>query len=207
VRDTARPKHAPVDPLAVAPVGQEVLGALARPSLPFLGTRMASSTAQSCVPSLRCPGVTITDRGRPLPSQARCTLVEKPPLPRPKASSGGCSTPFLCPPGSGCGGHPRRANVPGRPWSPRLPTTPPHPLRHSWSAPQRVVSPRSHRAANAQIGRSRSARVRSGRKLRVGFVQAICYRAVHAGIVTTANRHEGPEALCAAVRSHNLQRG
>ena len=29
----------------------------------------------------------------------------------------------------------------------------------------------------------------------MGFVQAICYRAVHAGIVTTANRHEGPEAL------------
>jgi hypothetical protein len=125
----------------------------------------------------------------------------------PKPHRAGALPPFCVRQARGCGGNPQRADAPGRPWSPRLPTTPPHPLRHSWSAPQRVVSPRSHRAANAQIGRSRSARVRSGRKLRVGFVQAICYRAVHAGIVTTANRHEGPEALCAAVRSHNLQRG
>jgi hypothetical protein len=50
----------------------------------------------SCVLPCLCPGVTTTESGRPLPSQARCTLVENPSLLRPKASSSsrGLGAPF-----------------------------------------------------------------------------------------------------------------
>lgn len=45
--------------------------------------------------SLRWPAVSASESGSPLPSQKRCSLVEKPRLPRPRASSAGCSTPFF----------------------------------------------------------------------------------------------------------------
>ena len=66
-----------------------------RPAPGKRGTRMASSTAPSCVLSWHCLGVTKTESGRPLPSQARCSLGVSPPRLRPSASSSGCSTPFL----------------------------------------------------------------------------------------------------------------
>lgn len=55
---------------------------------------MASSTSGSCVLSWRWPGVMTTESGLPLPSQERWTLLLRPPRLRPRASSGGCGSPF-----------------------------------------------------------------------------------------------------------------
>ncbi len=82
--------------VAVAPVGQEAfLAAYAadrrRPGTPPVSR---SSIASSWDVSLRYPAVTRTESGRPLPSQERCSLVEKPPGLRPSASSLRCDTPF-----------------------------------------------------------------------------------------------------------------
>jgi hypothetical protein len=56
---------------------------------------MASSTASSCVLSWRWPAVTMTESGRPFPSQEKCTLLVNPPRLRPIASSGGWQIPFF----------------------------------------------------------------------------------------------------------------
>src|SRR5215470_2590765 len=48
-----------------------------------------SSTRSHCVDSCRCPAVTSTASGRPLPSVTRWTLVPKPPRLRPRAWSAG----------------------------------------------------------------------------------------------------------------------
>ena len=82
---------------------------------PERATRIASSTAPSCVLSWRCPAVTTTDSGRPLPSQERCNLVLSPPRLLPSASSSGCSIPLFRLLSSVCGAHPPRAGVPGPP--------------------------------------------------------------------------------------------
>lgn len=54
---------------------------------PVRGTRTDSSTALNTVQSLTLPGVRMTARGRPRPSQARWTLVVSPPRERPCAWS------------------------------------------------------------------------------------------------------------------------
>src|SRR6187549_2923765 len=51
--------------------------------------RTWSSTASSCVLSCRCPAVTSTASGNPLPSLTRWTLVPKPPRLRPRPWSAG----------------------------------------------------------------------------------------------------------------------
>src|SRR3712207_3752572 len=74
-----------------------------------------------------------TDSGQPLPSQARRTLVENPPLLRPKASSSGFRSPFFRPPRSARSWRPPHAGEPGSRCRPRSPPTPAPRLRRSWS--------------------------------------------------------------------------
>lgn len=65
--------------VGVALVGDEEVVPLARPTPPCgHGTRIASSKASSWVLSWRSPGVRTTASGRPLPPQARCSLVVSP---------------------------------------------------------------------------------------------------------------------------------
>src|SRR5215208_2256226 len=56
---------------------------------------MPSSTLPSWVLECLCPGVRTTESGLPLPSQARWTLVERPPRLLPSASSNEWPSPFL----------------------------------------------------------------------------------------------------------------
>ena len=80
--------------------------------------------------SLRCPAVTRTDGGRP-PSQERRTLVEKPLLPRPSASSGEFRSSLFV--ASAPGVRRPRGGAPS-PWSsPRSPPT--RPPRPHWTRP------------------------------------------------------------------------
>lgn len=65
-----------------------------RPRPPGRGTRIPAKTGSNWVLSWRCPGVITTESGRPLPSQARCTLLVSPPRLRPSPSSGGRWTRF-----------------------------------------------------------------------------------------------------------------
>jgi hypothetical protein len=64
-------------------------------SPPGRATRTASSNLSSCVLPCLCAGVSPTESRRPLPSQARCSLVEKPPCCGPRPRRGGSRTPFF----------------------------------------------------------------------------------------------------------------
>lgn len=58
--------------------------------------RTASISASNCVDSCAWPGVASMASGRPRPSVTMCSLVPKPPLERPRASSGGSAQPPFC---------------------------------------------------------------------------------------------------------------
>ena len=130
---------------------------------PIRGTRIASSTASSWVLSWLWPPVRTNESGLPFPSHERCSLVEKPPLLRPSASSGGFRSPFLRPLGSSGAGLPPRAGALGPRWSPRSPPIRPRPPHPSGFAPSKATPPRSRRVANARSARSRFAKGRNAR--------------------------------------------
>ena len=80
---------------------------------------MPSSTLPSWVLECLCPGVRTTESGLPLPSQARWTLVDRPPRLLPSASSNEWPSPFLDLCDSALCVLPQRAGEPARPCRPR----------------------------------------------------------------------------------------
>jgi hypothetical protein len=124
------------------------------------GTRVPSNTGPSWVLSWRWPGVIAIESGRPLPSQARWTLVVSPPRLRPIPSSGRCWTPFLRQPDSADAARHWHAGAHGR-WC--CPDSPPrrHRQQHpSESARAPESDPRSHLVASDRGGPRTSARDR-----------------------------------------------
>src|SRR5215212_1659507 len=160
----ARPEHAPVDSLAVAPVGQEVIGTLAwsPPAGSWHPDGVEHHRELRAVVAL--PRGYDHRQGPPLPVAGEVHLGGKPAPSSPERFLGGVLYPplfrRLC---SACFGRLRRAGAPAPLWSRRSPTTLACPPRQSWSARRRAASPRSRRAASGRSGRSRFARVRSGR--------------------------------------------
>src|SRR5215204_4766767 len=124
---------------------------------------MPSSTLPSWVLECLCPGVRTTESGLPLPSQARWTLVERPPRLLPSASSNEWPSPFLDLCDSALCVLPQRAGEPARPCRPRSPPTRPRPPRPIWSGRGQAADPKCHPSCSARSGRSRSARDRSRR--------------------------------------------
>ena len=110
VGDAAAAQQPPARLVAVATVGQQMVGPLAR-STASVWPRQPDGVQQRLelgrVVSL--PGVSMTAKGRPLPSTARCSLVVSPPRLCPSASSCGCVVPLFGRRGSLPGGRRRRA--------------------------------------------------------------------------------------------------
>ena len=157
---------------------------------PVRGTRMRLSTAWNCGLSPRCPAVITTESGFWPCSQARCSLVVRPPRDRPRPwSAGSCCTPPAArpadPPFSRPGGvlvRPRDRGVhrhipgdqPGR-IRPRL-------QRGQDPRPGPVALPAAEQPYTVSHGPYRSGTSRHGAPVRVRHrIPSISWRLVHFG--------------------------
>lgn len=105
------------------------------------GIRTACISVSNCLDSCSWPAVASTASGRPWPSVTKCSFVPNPPRERPRAWSGGSSTPPFCPllrppDWLGCSFH-RRTKGPSR-------SAPPGP--GGFAGPS-ASDPRCHRCA------------------------------------------------------------
>jgi hypothetical protein len=135
----------------------------------------------TCVRSWRCPGVVRTESGRPLPSQARCTLGVRPPRLCPSPSSVGCWTPCFGRPDSADATRHSRAGGHGRSCCPRWPPRPPPPPPPTASARAPGCGPTSRRAASGRAGRRRSAPVQCARGGRATAPRGAASPSCHGG--------------------------